>query len=43
MLEVILNDLSKKLKKIEEEISKNKESYLPKFGTNDNSEVIAAI
>ena len=38
-----MNELTKKLKKIEEEISKNKDSYLPKFGTNDSSMIITAI
>jgi signal recognition particle subunit SEC65 len=43
MLEGNLNELAKKLKKVEEEISKNKENYLPKFGSNDNSIIITAI
>lgn len=38
-----LNELTKKLKKIEEEINKNKENYLPKFGTNDSALFLTAI
>lgn len=38
-----MNELSKKLKKIEEQIIKSKENYLPKFGTADNQHALVAV
>lgn len=38
-----MNELTKKLKKIDEQIIKNKENHLPKFGSADNEHTLVAV